>query len=248
MVELGLLYTLRGEFGQALELNQSALKMASDHEHREWIVGNQFLLGILYIEKLAPIKAQQELEEGLAMAQELGSQYWINLVVGSLTKVYIMIGEFSEAQECLNIAINSETPMDTTGKRYCWARRAELALAQRDVTKVLDITERLITSAAGLEPGLVITFLWMLKAEAFTELGRIEEAVHLLQAAIENAERFRERFLLWRLHGSLSRLYKQTGRDEEAEKEILLAHELIEEMAATISDKEFDRARPPSRH
>ena len=237
MWPLGLLFTVRGEFGQALESSQRGLQMASDIEHREWIVGNHFARGVLFAELLAPKEARQELEKGLALAKELRSQYWINHVSGALAQAHMMLGELSEAQRCMDAVISSQTLMDTTGKRYCWARKAELALAQREVTAALDITERLIATATGMEPGRVITFLWLLKAEAFAALGRDEEAIVLLRAAAENVGRSGGRFLLWRIHGSLARLYQATDREEDAGKEMSMAQAVIEEMATTIPDK-----------
>jgi tetratricopeptide (TPR) repeat protein len=135
------------------------------------------------------------------------------------------------------MVISPQTPMDTLGKRYCWARRAELALAQGDPTLTLDITERLIASAPGMAPGRVITFLWMLKAEAYAATGRSDEAEPLLRAALENARAVGERFLLWRVHASLGRLYSAMGQQQAAEKELSMARVLIEQLAATIRDE-----------
>ncbi len=98
------------------------------------------------------------------------------------------------------------------GKRYCWARRAELALAQGDPALALDIIERLIASAPGMSPGRVITFLWKLKGEALAAMGHTEEAHTLLQAAIENARATGERFLLWRSTRQPGRLYRAMDR------------------------------------
>ena len=122
-------------------------------------------------------------------------------------------------------------------KRYCWARWAQLALAQGDPAPALDITDRLIASAPGLAPGRVITFLWKLKGEVLTAIGHTDEAESLLRRAVENARATGERFLLWRVHASLGRLYRTTGRQEAAEKEYSSARALIEEMAATIPDE-----------
>jgi tetratricopeptide (TPR) repeat protein len=124
--------------------------------------------------------------------------------------------------------------MDTMGNRYCWARRAELALAQGNAALALDITDRLIASAPGMSPGRVITFLWKLKGEALIAMGRTEEARTLLQAAAENAHAAGERFLLWRIHTSLGRLYRALGRQPEAQKELARARELIQELADTV--------------
>jgi tetratricopeptide (TPR) repeat protein len=133
--------------------------------------------------------------------------------------------------------ISSQAPMDTLGKRYCWVRRAELALAQGDPALALEIVERLIASAPGMSAGCVITFLWKLKGEAFGATGRADEAESLLRAALENAQSTKERFLLWRVHASLGRLYCTVGQPEAAEKEYSAARALIDEMAATIPDE-----------
>jgi uncharacterized protein YbaA (DUF1428 family) len=55
---------------------------------------------------------------------------------------------------------------------------------------------------------------------------------------MENARATEERFLLWRLHASLGRLYRALGRQSEAEREFSTAHELVEELADTVPDGE----------
>ena len=110
-------------------------------------------------------------------------------------------------------------------------------LAQDDLSSALDIIACLITSAPGMSPGRVITYLWKLKAEALAAKGDTEQARNLLREAIENGQAFDERFLLWRLHASLARLYRTMGKKEDAEKEYLRARSLIDELAAPIADE-----------
>jgi DNA-binding SARP family transcriptional activator len=234
---LGLLYTVYGQYGHALEVMQSGLRIASELGHREWEVGNRFALGILYIELFAPGEAQLQLEEALNLTEGLRSQYWIHHVIGALAGACLLRDELPSARSYLETVISPETPMDTMGKRYCWVRRAELALAQADPALALDIVERLIASAAGNSPGGVITFLWMLKAEALVALGQAQAAVSLLQAAMENAHTLGERFLLWRTHVMLRRVYCAMNKHTEAQKEYSAARELIEELATSITDK-----------
>jgi tetratricopeptide (TPR) repeat protein len=95
----------------------------------------------------------------------------------------------------------------------------------------------LIASAHGISPEQVITFLWKLKGEALAALGETEKACHLLRAALENAERTGERFILWRLHISLAQLYHAMKRRTSAQEEFSAAEELIDELAATIPDE-----------
>ncbi len=234
---LGMLHMLQGDFGRALENVQSGLRIATDFGHREYVVGTRFALGILYSDLFAPDRARGQLEEALALARELRSPIWINSLCGALAGVYLMIGDKKSAQACLKTVISDQTPMDSLGKRICWLRQAELALAQDEPVRALEITQRLIDSAPGMLRGRVITYLWKLKGEALAANGRTETAPSLLHAAIENTEATGERFLLWRIYASLGRLYLTMGRQEAAEKEFSAAGVVIDELAATIPDE-----------
>jgi adenylate cyclase len=227
---------VQGRYGQALEAARNGLDVAAQIGHREGMAASQCVLGTLYLELLAPEKARQQLEPALALAKELRSQLMIHWATGVLAAVYCLRGDLTQAHTLLESALAAETPMDAMYKRYCWVRRAELALAQGDPALALDITERLIASAPGMSPGRVITFLWKLKGEALIILGEMEEAHTLLQAAVENAQATGERFLLWRLHESLGQLYHAVDRQPEAEAEFSTVCELVTELADTVPE------------
>ena len=233
---LALLHTRHGDFGRALEAGRRGLQIAADIQHREWQVGNRFALGVVYNELLQPEKALQELQPGLALAEELGSRYWVNHVRGALAYSSILLNDLPAAERCLETAISDAASMDTAGRRYCWARRAELALAMDEPVLALDITDRLVASVAGRQSGDVLTFLWLLKGETMASIGRLDEAHDLFVDGCNNACTRQERFLLWRFHGALGQLY-QASRDElKAAGELSTARVLIEDMAATVAD------------
>ena len=235
----GMIHLVHGEFGQARRVLQKGLLIASEIGHREYVVGNRFSLGILNIELFAPNQARGQLENALSLAGELRSPAMTHLATGAHAGACLMLDDLMSAQASLERVLSPQTPMDTLGKRYCWVRRGELALAQGDPDLALDITDRLIASAPGMSPARVITFLWKLKGEAMAALGCAEEAVPLLQAAIENAREEREQFMLWRVHASLGRLYLALGRRSEAEKKFSTAFELVEELADTVPEGEM---------
>ena len=234
---LGMLYMVRGDFGRALKEMQSGLHIASEIEHHEYIVGTRFALGMLYVELFATDQALGELEDALILAQELRSPTWVHIVSGTLAGAYLMLDDPKSAHTCLEKVISPQTPMDTLGKRNCWLKKAELALAQGDPALALDITGRLIASAPNISPGQVITFLWKLKGEALAATGCINDALPLLHAALINAEAAGERFLLWRVHACLGRLYHDMGDQQASKKEIASARAIIDEMAATVPDE-----------
>lgn len=236
---LALLNIMQGQYGPALEAAQKGLDIANQIGHREWIVGCQTSLGRSYLALLASEEARRQLESALTQAQELRSRVWIHLAAGGLAAAHCLLEDWTQAQTCLEMVLSAGTAMDTIQKRYCWARRAELALGQGNPALALEIVERLIDSAPGMAPGRVITFLWQLKGEALSAIGQTEQAHALLQAAIENAQNTGEQFLLWRIHVSLGRLYCSMGRPSPAEKEFSTARELVQELADTVPSGEL---------
>jgi tetratricopeptide (TPR) repeat protein len=236
---LGLLHTVQGRFGSALAIMERGLRLALEIQHHEYEVASRHALGQLYVEMLAPDQAVQQLELALDLAGELRSRLWMHYLSGTLAGAYLLLGDLAGAQASLDKVLSLQTAMDTMGRRYCWTRRAELALAQDDPALALDIVERLIASAPGMSPARVITFLWKLKGEALAAMGHGEEAQILLQAAIDNAHATGQRFLLWRLHASLARLYAEFGRRADSAGENSTARALAEELASTLPDREL---------
>jgi tetratricopeptide (TPR) repeat protein len=198
------------------------------------MAGSQSILGALYTELLAPEEARPQLEQALALAERLRSRHWIHQATGALAAACCLLDDLAGARTCLEAVLSLGAGMDSVHKRTCWARRAELALLQGDPALTLDIVERLIASAPGMSPGRAIPFLWKLKGDALAVMGRTEEALSLLQVAIESAQAPGARFLLWRLHASLGRLHGKANRQPEAEGEFATARQLIQELAETL--------------
>jgi tetratricopeptide (TPR) repeat protein len=231
---MGLLCMVQGQYGQALEAALNSLEIATQIGHRESLVTSQCVLGILFTELLAPEQARPHLEGALVLSKELHNRAMIHWATGASAASHCQLGVLPQAQSCLDTVLSSETPMDTMYVRYCWARRAELALAQDDPALTLEITDRLIASAPGMSPSRVITFLWKLKGEALAATGHTGQAEALLQSAIENAQATREHFLLWRLHASLGHVHGRMGEATEAEAHFATARQLVDELADTI--------------
>lgn len=234
---LGIYHASQGQYGKAFKAALGGLDIATDIGHRQWMAGHEFNLGILYCDLLAGEKAHFHSEQALVLSREIQSQYWTNLSAATLAKAYLLLDDLPLSQAILDTVITSQTPMDSFSKRYCWARRAELALAQGEAALALNITDKLVDSTPGLSAGDVIPSVWRLRAEAHEAMDRIDEAESLLLAAIETAPRVGERSQLWRLRARLGRLYWQTKRPAKAEIELLAARKLIKELAVTIPDQ-----------
>jgi class 3 adenylate cyclase/tetratricopeptide (TPR) repeat protein len=233
---LGLLECVQGKFGDALDSLQNGLQLATEIGHREYSVGNRFALGILLAELFDPIEAKHQLEIALQDASDLGAKTLIHITTGALTGAYLMLGELEMAKSCLGKIHLQELDMDTAGKRYCWIRMAQLALAQHRPAEAMEIVDLLIVSTPGLRSDDVVTFLWKLKAEAAMQMGNLNEAKTSLQEALDNIRDTGEQFLRWRLHvsfGQLNQILRDKGNSQNA---FAQARAEIEKLSSTITD------------
>src|SRR5712692_2181842 len=237
MIHMAMCLGPRGEYARALEVAQCGLAIAEEIEHRQWMTVGHWALGALYLDLLALSEAQQHLEQALALAQEVGTWNWIRIVSGFLACAYLLQHDLTKADSILTAALEPDAAMQTIGQRLVWAARADLALARSDPGLALDITDRLIASAANLSDEHVIPRLWKVRGEALATLHRTAEAETMLRAAQAAAQAQGLRPWLWRICVALGKLYQTQARQEEAEQAFSTARALIEELAANLLDE-----------
>jgi DNA-binding CsgD family transcriptional regulator len=226
-----------GEYARALEVAQAGLVLAQQIEHRQWMTFGHWQVGVLYFDLLAVSEAQQHLEQSLVLAQEIGSWNWIRIVSAFLARAYLLQHGEASAASILTAALEADAAMQTIGQRLVWAARVDLSLAHGDPGQALEITDRLIASAANLTDGRVIPRLWKLRGEALAALDWAEEAEAILRVAQGAAHAQGLRPLLWRICVSLGRLYRSQAREVETEQAFSTARALSEELATTLPDE-----------
>lgn len=234
---LGILNIIQGDFHQAYEIIQRGYQLSKEIQHREWHVSNLYAMGVYYCELLDPDTALPYLEEALNLAQDLQSRVWVHWVTSALAKACILQNDIESAHGYLEKVISPQSPMDTLGRRCCWAQLARVALAKKEFQHALEITERLIETAPGMGENQVITYLWLLKAETLAEAGDIDKSLSLLEQAKENARISGEVFLLWRVRLVLAELLRGAGKHLEVENELRAARNLIHKLGETIDDQ-----------
>ncbi len=227
----------RGEYARAWEAGQASLALSEQIEHLQWLTAAHWQVGVLYLDLLTLPEAQHHLEQALALAQEVGSWNWMRIVSGFLAQVLILQHDLAKADSILAAALEPSAAMQTIGQRLVWAARVELALARSDPGLALDLTDRLIASAANMSEERVIPRLWKLRGEALAALQQAAEAEWMLRAAQATAQAQGLRPLLWRICIALGKLYQTQARQGEAEQAFSIARALIEELAANVPDE-----------
>jgi tetratricopeptide (TPR) repeat protein len=234
---LAMVYGPMGRFGEAIAEAQNGLAIAVDIDHLQWMAGAYIILGYLYIDLLHWETAREMSELALLRAKEVGSRNLIDLSTGALAQAHILLGDLEQARACFEPAISPETPMSSQGQRVLWKARAELALAESDSSLALHIVDRLISAGPSMPSDGVISVLWHLRARIMLAAGKHAEAERLLLAGIKNARHFGEKTLLWRLYGTLGRVYRVQSRAPESSEAISKAQEIVDDLASTLREE-----------
>jgi tetratricopeptide (TPR) repeat protein len=237
LFQLALCLGSQGEYGRALATVQQSLEIAEEIEHRQWQTAAQIVLGGIYSGLLAYPQARQHFEQALALAREIGSLFWTRIATGYLASALISQGDLSRAERVLKAALDHQTPTQTMAQRLMWCAQVELALAQENPTRALDITDSLIASDPNTSEERNILRVSKLRGEALVALQRPLEAESALTAAQAIATTQGARPMQWRICISLGNLYQGQGRNKEAEQVFATARTLIEELAGNVSEE-----------
>lgn len=226
-----------GEYDDALKLARNTLQLTDEIEHTQWNCFAHNVLGWLYRDLLTLDAAQQHCERAVLLARQIGSTIFVQCTSEALGTTYIAQNNLQGAADVLQAALGAD-PFDnlTYTKRIVIAAWGELALAQKDAPRALEIVDEIIRRAVNLKPDMVIPRLWLLRGSALTQLKRFEEAEHILDAARATAHARGVRPLLWRIARALGKLYQLQDRRKEADQQYAVAREIVQTLADAISD------------
>jgi DNA-binding CsgD family transcriptional regulator len=235
----GVLLASFGHFGRGLAHAHTGFQMAMEIDHQQWIVAAHSNLGQIYVLMLESALALRHLDTGLALAEKLGSAWWMDSLRAYQSLAYLQTGQRKQAEATLQAAMRREQePRTLSERRLAWAW-GELALAQGQSPLALQIAERLIATAPGELRTQPIPRLLKLKGEALVASKRLSEAAQVLEEAKRGALERREAPLLWQIHCALGRVYRLLKREQEARNAVVAAREGIESLAQTIDDAEL---------
>ena len=232
---LGMTLGAAGEYELALPGTRQALQIAREIEHRQWMVAARCMLGNLYADLGDLTAARIELEMALESARQINSPYWIRSATGWLTSILTRGNELDAAVSVLGQELEVETPMNMLAGRLLWRSAAELALAQNEPARALEIVERLVATTPG-GTHRPIARLELLRGEALAALGRYEQASAALMIARDEAAWSGARALLWRVEAARGRLAQRRGEGLRAAQACANARAIVDALAARVPD------------
>jgi DNA-binding CsgD family transcriptional regulator len=200
------------------------------------MAGAYFTLGHVYLLLLEANLAVQAFETGLALANDIGSTWWVGNITAYLARACLLQGALPRAEAALQaVMARSQQPANSPERRVSWAW-GELALARDEAEVALGIADRLLASAPGATRAQPIPWLLKLKGDALGVLSRREEAIEALEEARSGAVARQERPLLWQIDRSLGRQHRRLRQEDLARCAFTSAREEIASLAKTIDD------------
>lgn len=226
--------------GEALAYAVRALHLAEEIGHVQWTVYANFALACLYEALLDFERAGDYLADAVRITRGIGSSFWLRTVLSAHARIESLGGDLEAAKRAVaEIIVAGET----RGRRHPWFAAAEIALAEGNAEEALAIVDRLVEESS--DPGGALS--WMpelarVRGEALGALGRFDEALDAFGEAREGATDRGHLPFLWKACLSRAALYRRMGQRDEAEADLIAAHEAVTAYADGIGDADL-RAR-----
>jgi tetratricopeptide (TPR) repeat protein len=196
-------------------------------------------MGYIYLLMLAPEEALLQVESGLALAQQLGSAWWIAWLASHQALAYLLLGQLPLAEATLQTVLPPTQPPRLWPERRLLRVWAELALAQQQPAVALQRCDQLLQTAThvpGITDGQPIPLLLKCKGEALMALDRLEEAMQMLEEARRGAIMQQALPALWQIERALGQVYQRLKREEQAQLAFTAARAAISELAQNIDE------------
>jgi DNA-binding CsgD family transcriptional regulator len=229
-----------GMFAEAIGHAQAMLRIALEIDNPQRITGAYYALGYSYVLMLQADLAIQNLEVGFNLAREYGLSAWlIGNITTELASAYLLNEEPARARALLDSVLPQEMGHHTRAERRMLWAKGNLLLAENKPAEALRIAKHLLDSKRSLRETQPIPALVKLKGEALFALKQFKKAEQSLEGAKAGAEGREALPLLWQIHSRLGWLYKEQKNIEKSEKEFASAHQVIQNLGASIEDEQL---------
>ena len=236
----------KGEYNEAISTAQKCLQQARAHarDSGDWSIVSIILntLGWFYHDlsniELATKYNNESLENARAHQKSRASgavpMSLLNLGMDCLYK-----NNYEKAEKYFKKVVNQYQQ-----HRVGWWRietrillgRGVIALAKGDFQQALAFAEDSLAISEKAGAKKYIAYGLKLKAEVLAKMGKIEEAVKLIENALKLAQQVGNPPLLWQIHYSFGLLGEKHGDAQKANEHYAKAIALIEAVASQLND------------
>jgi tetratricopeptide (TPR) repeat protein len=222
-----------GEFTEAVAIGEEAVRIADAADTAHSQVLARHAVGLAYLYKGDFDRALPLLERALRRSQVEDMPLNIRVLASTLGYAYALSGRVADGVSLLEQAVQQTEALNIFF-RYAlwltWLGEAYLLAGRQDQARAF--AERAVKHAsASQEPGHRAYALRLLgKVTAHQDSPEIEPAAHHYRQALALAEELEMRPLVAHCHLGLGKLYRRTGKCQEAREHLTTATTMYREM------------------
>jgi len=229
---LARLLALLGEFAEGRSHGEEALRLAMVRQGPSLIIAHG-ALGIVYLAQGDPEAAINVLEPGLALCRAADERAWSPNVAGVLGEAYARVGRLAEGLALLEEAFRDALQRGVRNIQLAPAARlsavyllaGRLGEARQHALQALDFARQ--QKARGEEADALFAVAAVRAAASSPD---VQEAEKAYQEALALAEPRGMRPLVAHCHLGLGKLYRRTGKREQAQEHLTTAMSMYREM------------------
>jgi class 3 adenylate cyclase/tetratricopeptide (TPR) repeat protein len=225
-----------GDFSEAIRRGREEVEIADAADHPLSRVNAYFGIGYVYLRQGALRQATDALENGCKLCQSLTVPFWLPVATSLLGHAYTLAGRLAEAIPLLEDAVERAATMNRRVDQALWS--AHLSEAYLAVGRIENARHYALLAAElarrhgerGNEAHVLRLQAKIASHPDVTDIGMSEAAY---RAAVALATELRMRPLVAHCHLGLGKLYRRTGKREQAQEHLTTATAMYLEMGMT---------------
>jgi class 3 adenylate cyclase/tetratricopeptide (TPR) repeat protein len=221
-----------GDFGEALVRAEEAVRIAEAVAYDFSLMHASYVLGLIYARQGNVESAIAPLERSRAISEARGIKLIFRIIISALGSAYALSGRPSEAVRLFKNARESTAGQLLLGEALLaselgttYLLLGQLANAQDTAYEALEIARR--RSERGVEAWVLRLLGEIHSAQESLNIGDAEAAY---EAAMDRAMDLGMRPLVAHCHLGLGKLYRRTGKPEQAQEHVTTATAMYREM------------------
>ncbi len=225
-----------GEFDQAVTRAEEAIQISGAADHAFGLAHAHFALGFANLEKGDLGRAVPVLERGLDLARTRTVAFLEPLLSAAVGAAYALAGRIAEGLPLLELGVAGAARMHHPGF-VMWLQQWQAEgylLAERHADATAVASQSLEAGSRAGRPGREAHARRILGDIAVTQdPPKVEEAERHYRTALALASELRMRPLVAHCHFGLGKLYRRTGKRQEAQAHLATATTMYREMDMT---------------
>jgi len=153
-----------------------------------------------------PAAAEPELRRGYRILKETGEKSFLSTVVAYLAEAVYAVGRYEEAEELSRESQDAAATQDVVSQILWRAVRGKVLARRGDAEPALRLAEEAVALARGAQSSRSATDVYLDVAEIFSLLGRLPDAVALIEKAAHLYEETGDALAARRARGKLEAL------------------------------------------